>query len=76
MTYELTEKERAAGLLRPLRRAYMHSACMSVTSPNEEVSLEMAKEPLKYSTTYCVRCGMYRPMSEFKWVEDGKEVGT
>ena len=80
----LSEEERAKGYVRPVRRSYLHETCGAVTSMNQSIAETYAREPHFYGATYCVTCGMHKPVGangEFVWVEnDGRvsnsKVGT
>lgn len=73
----LSEEERAKGFVRPLRRAYVHvDGCGAVTTMGLALCETYARNPSFYGATYCVRCAMHRPVSEFRWDEDGAVVGS
>lgn len=74
----LSAEERAAGFVRPLRRTYRHVVCGTVTAMAQDIAETYARQPSFYGSTYCVRCGMHRPVGvegEFEWL-DGSLVGT
>ncbi len=74
----LSDEERAKGFVRPLRTSYIHETCGSATTMNLAIAETYARNPSFYGATYCVRCGMHRPVGpdgEFLWPDGGK-VGT
>lgn len=50
--------------------------CGTVTSMNKVIAETYARDPHFYGSTYCVGCGMHKPVSEFTWVDDGTLVGS
>lgn len=74
----LTDDERTAGYVRPLRNAYRHTPCGAVTTMAHAIAETYARDPFFYGHTYCVACAMHRPVGphgEFEWL-DGDRVGT
>jgi hypothetical protein len=93
----LSDKERAKGFVRPVRRTYVHQymldgsdlprvlttltgvgGCGAATTMGQAIAETYAREPNFYGSTYCVGCGMHRPVGasgEFTW-DDGSKVGT
>jgi len=72
----LSEEERAKGFTRPVRRAYRHRLCGSVTTMDQTIAETYARQPGFYHSTYCVRCAMHRPVAEFTWTDpDGCDTG-
>lgn len=74
----LSEAERVAGFVRPVRRTYVHTACGAATTMGQAIAETYARQPSFYGSTYCVNCSMHRPVGpdgEFTW-EDGSKVGT
>lgn len=77
----LSGEERAKGFVRPLRTAYRHLACGSVTRMGLVLSETYARDPLFYGATFCVSCGTHFPLLDaqgertFLWDEDGRGVG-
>jgi len=61
--------------IRPVRQTYVHKTCGTSTSMALAIAETYARDPKFYGSTYCVRCQMHRPVSEFNW-EDGTEVGS
>lgn len=70
-----TEAERAQGFIRPVRRTYVHDTCGVATTMNQDIAETYARDPKFYGATYCVRCRMHLPVSEFRW-NDGSRVGS
>ena len=71
----LSEEERKKGFVRPYRDRYIHKTCGSETIMGRELSETYARDPHFYGSTYCVHCGMHKPISEFSWSIDGVELG-
>lgn len=72
----LSEEDRAKGYVRPLRLSYRHEACGGVTTMAHAIAETYAVNPSFYGSTYCCICCKHRPLSEFKWVDDGEVVGS
>lgn len=76
----LSEEERAKGLVRPVRRSYIHETCGSVTTMGRELAETYARNPAFYGSTYCATCGLHRPVGpngEFHWDEPERpKVGS
>ena len=72
----LSEEERAKGFIRPLRHSYIHNTCGTETVMGLALCETYARNPTFYGATFCVNCGTHRPVSEFKWAEDGAVVGS
>jgi len=74
----LSEEERAAGFVRPVRVVYIHTTCQSRTRMGHAIAETYARNPHFYGSTYCTTCRMHRPVGangEFVWL-DGTKVGT
>ena len=77
----LSEEERAKGFVRPVRSSYIHvGGCGAVTTMRVDLAETYARDPHFYESTYCVGCGMHRPVGaagEFHWVDgrDGQDTG-
>lgn len=72
----LPPEDRARGFKRPLRTAYWHKRCGTVTSMSADIAETFARDPGFYGTTFCVQCRGQFPIGkngEFYWV-DGDEV--
>lgn len=72
----LTEAERAKGFLRPVRNAYVHRACGSVTTMSRAIAETYARNPAFYGATYCVSCQRHLPVTEFLWDGTDQVVGS
>jgi len=76
----LSEEERAAGFVRPLRTEYVHEVCGGVTRMSGEIAATYARKPQFYGATYCVHCKKHLPVGaagEFIWDDgSGEKVGT
>ncbi len=72
----LSEAERAKGFVRPVRRAYKHTKCGTVTIMGEDLGETYAREPTFYSHTFCVECGDHLPVAEFTWLGTEEVVGS
>jgi hypothetical protein len=74
----LSDEERAAGYVRPVRTSYVHTVCGSATRMSQDIAETYARDPHFYGSTYCTTCRMHRPVGadgEFEW-EDGTKVGS
>ncbi|MGH8446881.1 MAG: hypothetical protein ACREVL_16535 [Solimonas sp.] len=74
----LSDDERAKGFVRPVRDRYRHLTCGTVTTMGRALAETYARDPKFYGATYCVGCGMHRPVGEhgeYEWL-DGSKVGT
>jgi len=72
----LSEDERAKGFVRPLRSSYIHDACGTETKLGLSIAETYAREPKFYSGTFCCGCKAHFPLSEFKWEDTDKTVGS
>ena len=72
----LSEEERKKGFVRPFRNKYIHKTCGTETMMSRAISETYARDPKFYGSTYCVHCGMHKPVSEFTWSVDGLAVGS
>jgi hypothetical protein len=75
----LSESERAKGFVRPVRRAYLHETCGSVTTMGVALAETYARDPHFYGSTYCVHCGAHFRVGEhgeFTWDGTTEKVGT
>lgn len=50
--------------------------CMATTTMSEELCETYARDPKFYGYTYCATCRKHLPVAEFRWREDGAEVGS
>lgn len=72
----LSEDERAKGFVRPVRRSYVHAqelgGCGALTTMAQALAETYARDPRFYGATFCVGCGMHRPVGEVgEFVWDG-----
>jgi len=72
----LSDDERAKGFVRPLRTAYVHTACGTVTRMNLAISETYARDPKFYNGTFCVHCRTHFPLDQFKWDGTDEQVGS
>ena|SRR5687768_6755723 len=76
----LSDEERAKGFVRPVRHAYIHTKCGSVSTMGTALAETYARDPKFYGATFCVACSMHRPVGpegEFIWDDgSGQKVGT
>ena len=81
----LTEEERARGFVRPLRLAYRHLKCGTVTTMGRALCETYARNPHFYGGTFCCGCGDHFRLRQvedgelrwaFAWVPDGEPVGS
>lgn len=74
----LSDAERAKGFVRPVRDAYRHTKCNSVTTMGRSLAETYARDPSFYSGTFCSHCHGHFPVGaagEFIWLEnDGQEI--
>lgn len=62
--------------VRPVRDQYKHTTCGGLTRMPQHCAETYAVDPTFYGSTFCVRCGQYRPVGEFIWLDDGSKVGS
>lgn len=72
----LSEADRAAGFIRPVRRSYIHDECGTVTTMGQAIAETYARDPQFYGSTYCVHCARHLPVSEFTWDGTTERVGS
>lgn len=75
----LSDAERAAGFVRPVRRSYIHDTCGTLTTMGLAIAETYARNPGFYGATYCCGCRMHRPVGasgEFTWDASTEKVGT
>ena len=79
----LSEAERKAGFVRPVRRTYVHSRrtadssiepCGMSTRMSQAIAETYARDPHFYGATYCVSCGMHLPVNQFTWLDNPDEL--
>ena len=75
----LSDEELAKGFVRPVRTTYTHLVCGTETTMNRTIAETYARDPKFYGATYCVHCGMHKPVGEngeFVWTGTNEKVGT
>jgi hypothetical protein len=79
----LTAAERTKGFVRPVRDAYRHLKCGTITTMSRDIAETYARDPAFYSGTFCTTCRGHFPVGEdgeFTWYEndgsEGPKVGT
>jgi hypothetical protein len=75
----LTDAERAAGFVAPVRRTYIHHTCGTTTTIAQTIAETYARNPTFYGSTYCATCYNHRPIGEtgeFTWAGTTIKVGT
>ena len=73
----LSKEERAKGYVRPVRRTYIHLHCNTETQMAQEIAETYARDPYFYSATFCVHCGVHKPLDEFVWKDNpDQQVGS
>lgn len=75
----LSEEERKKGFVRPVRRAYKHLACGTVTIMSDPLAETYARDPSFYGGTFCAGCRAHYPVGkegEFVWDGTEEKVGT
>ena len=50
--------------------------CFEETKMGIELAETYARDPKFYGATYCIKCKMHLPVSEFSWIDDGELVGS
>lgn len=75
----LSDDERAKGFVRPVRRAYIHETCGTLTTMGQKLAETYARQPTFYGATYCAGCKDHFPVGadgEFVWDGTSEKVGT
>lgn len=70
----LPDAERAP--VRPVRDAYRHTVCGTVTYMNRKLAETYATQPSYYTHTYCVGCRDHLPVGQFVWDDGGEPLGS
>lgn len=70
----LSKEDRKQGFVQPLRTAYRHKMCDTVTTMGPAIAETYARDPWFYGATYCVECSMHKPLEQFTWEPDGQEM--
>ncbi len=77
--WALSEEDLAQGYVRPVRTAYKHEVCGTVTTMPIACAKTYAANPGFYGSTFCCRCRDYFPVGEngkFVWLDYATKVGT
>lgn len=61
---------------RAWKNSQLKIGCGGVTTMGRALAETYARQPDFYGATYCVGCGMHRPVQEFVWEPDGSVVGS
>lgn len=72
----LSDEERRAGFVRPLREQYQHRPCGHLTRMGTKIAATFAADPEFYSHTFCAHCRDHFPVDEFVWEGTTEEVGS
>lgn len=75
----LSDEERAKGFVRPVRSAYRHIKCGTVTTMGRRLAETYAAQPGFYTGTFCHHCMAHYPVGadgEFVWDGTDEKVGT
>lgn len=72
----LTPAERLKGFIRPVRRTYTHLTCGTDTTMGVAIAETYAREPTFYDGTFCMKCRLHCPLSEFVWADTTEVVGS
>ena len=75
----LSDEERAKGFVRPVRDAYTHLKCGTVTTMGRRLAETYAAQPDFYTGTFCHHCMAHFPVGkdgEFVWAGTNEKVGT
>lgn len=76
----LSDDERAKGFVRPVRNAYVHEKCGTLTRIGSMLAETYARYPKFYGATFCVGCNAHYPVGEsgeFLWADgDKSKVGS
>jgi hypothetical protein len=54
----------------PVRDAYIHEECGTVTKMTGDLPESIARDPEYYTATFCVGCGTHVPVEEVHWKDD------
>lgn len=75
----LSDEERAKGFVRPVRRAYQHEKCGTITWMHQSIAETYAREPHFYGATFCCGCNTHLPVGErgeFVWCDEHGDPTT
>ena len=74
-TYDKTDRV-PEKFVRPVRNKYVHKKCGVVTRMGQAIAETYAVNPKQYTSTFCVGCDAYLPVSEFVWDGTDEVVGS
>lgn len=60
-------------LMERAKKLASSDTCGCVTWMNAAIAETYARNPSFYGATWCARCSMHRPLTEFLWVEEGTD---
>lgn len=72
----LSPEERAKGLVRPVRRTYIHTMCRTATTMALSIAETYARDPKFYTGTFCCHCRQHYPLDQFHWDGTDERVGS
>ncbi|MEC7161163.1 MAG: hypothetical protein VXW57_05055 [Pseudomonadota bacterium] len=75
----LSDDERRKGFVRPVRYAYRHDTCGTVTTMAQSIAETYARDPGFYSGTFCTGCRAHFPVGpngQFTWDGTSERVGA
>lgn len=76
----LADEELAKGFVAPVRRAYKHLACGTVTTMGQKLAETYARDPKFYTGTFCCGCGKHFDLQDSEgkpnFVWDKTEIGV
>lgn len=72
----LTEAEREKGFVRPVRTAYVHDTCGTLTRMGQAIAETYARDPSFYGETFCCGCRAHLPVAQFRWDCSDEPVGS
>lgn len=72
----LSQEERAKGFVRPVRRAYLHKRCSTVTTMSKDLAETYARDPSFYCGIFCSWCRAHFPLDQFVWDGTDEQVGS
>ena len=72
----LSDDERSKGFVRPVRTAYVHNTCGSVTTMNIKIAETYARDNKFYGSTFCCSCMDHFPVEQFLWDKTNEVVGS
>lgn len=72
----LSDEERAKGFVQPVRNAYKHLSCETITTMGKSIAETYARDPNFYSGTFCVCCRKHFPLDQFVWRDSKISLDT